>query len=175
MWNRRRELESTAPEPHRFNTASPAPALQPDTPAPAERPVVNGKSQDTPAPALIGAELSIVGEVTTEQDLNIAGRVQGPVYCSNATVTVLHNGHVRGDVHAREVILSGTIEGDVVAKTRLVVRHDARLIGNVSCAAIMIEETAYFKGSIDIVRQRESQPATRNAAEEAAQGKSAGA
>jgi cytoskeletal protein CcmA (bactofilin family) len=96
--------------------------------------------------------------VTTEQDLHIAGRVEGPIHCSDASVCVLAGGHVRGAVHAREVILYGTIEGDVVAKTRLNVRQDARLMGNVACAAIMIEETAYFKGSIDIVRQPDSEP-----------------
>jgi cytoskeletal protein CcmA (bactofilin family) len=148
MWNRRHEVEAPSPEPRNVN--------------PTPQPVVNGAphapvtpaAATTPAPALIGPELSIVGEVRTSQDLNVAGKIQGPVQCSDAALCVLADGHVKGNVQAREVILYGTIEGDVSARTRLIVRQDGKLIGNVSCAAIMIEETAYFKGSIDIVRAK---------------------
>jgi cytoskeletal protein CcmA (bactofilin family) len=155
MWNSRRELDSSVPERRDSSAAPPNAVRQSEVAAgQSQRSVPAGSARDSGNAALIGPELSIVGEVRTEQDLNIAGKVQGPIYCADSTVCVLGNGHVRGDVYAREVILFGDIEGDVVAKTRLVVRQDARLIGNVSCAAIMIEETAYFKGSIDIVRPR---------------------
>jgi cytoskeletal protein CcmA (bactofilin family) len=152
MWNRRHEVETATPEPRKV-TPTPQPIVNGGSHAAATIPVAPAPAA-TPAPALIGAELSIVGEVKTEQDLNVAGKVQGPVHCSDAALCVLADGHIKGNVQAREVILYGTIEGDVSAKTRLVVRQDGRLIGNVSCAAIMIEETAYFKGSIDIVRSK---------------------
>jgi cytoskeletal protein CcmA (bactofilin family) len=163
MWNRHRETETTAP---------PATVPSPPPPRIEPRPAIADARSD--APALIGPELSIIGEVRTEQDLHIAGRVEGPVYCSDAAVCVLATGEVRGAVHAREVILYGRIDGDVVAKTRLNVRQDARLTGNVSCAAIMIEETAYFKGSIDIVRQGDVKQAPSTAANPARREAAAG-
>jgi cytoskeletal protein CcmA (bactofilin family) len=154
MWNRRNEVETATPEPRKLNPTPPPVVNGAPHATPASAAAPAAAPAPAPAPALIGAELSIIGEVKTEQDLNVAGKVQGPVQCSDAALCVLADGHVKGNVQAREVILYGTIEGDVSAKTRLIVRQDGKLIGNVSCAAIMIEETAYFKGSIDIVRAK---------------------
>ncbi len=44
----------------------------------------------------------------------------------------------------------GSVEGNIVADGRIVIRRNARLIGNLKMAGIEIEDGAYFKGNIDI-------------------------
>jgi cytoskeletal protein CcmA (bactofilin family) len=55
-------------------------------------------------------------------------------------------------VKAREVVVLGNIQGNVDASDKLEIRKDARLIGDIKTARIIIEDGAYFKGSIDIVK-----------------------
>ena len=53
---------------------------------------------------------------------------------------------------AREVVVLGTIHGNVEASDKIDIRKDAKLVGDIKTARIVIEDGAYFKGSIDIVR-----------------------
>jgi cytoskeletal protein CcmA (bactofilin family) len=74
------------------------------------------------------------------------------------------NGKVQAAIKAREVVALGTIQGNVEASDRLEIRKDAKLVGDIRTARIIIEDGAYFKGSIDIVkpepaRQPKAQPA----------------
>ena len=53
---------------------------------------------------------------------------------------------------AREVVALGTIQGNVEATEKIEIRKDAKLTGDIRTARIIIEDGAYFKGSIDIVK-----------------------
>jgi len=46
----------------------------------------------------------------------------------------------------------GVIQGNVEASDRIEIRKDAKLVGDIKTARIIIEDGAYFKGSIDIVK-----------------------
>jgi cytoskeletal protein CcmA (bactofilin family) len=46
----------------------------------------------------------------------------------------------------------GQIQGNVEAMDKLDIRKDAKLVGDIKTARIIIEDGAYFKGSIDIVK-----------------------
>jgi cytoskeletal protein CcmA (bactofilin family) len=59
---------------------------------------------------------------------------------------------VQAAIKAREVLALGTIQGNVEATERIEIRKDAKLMGDIRTARIIIEDGAYFKGSIDIIR-----------------------
>jgi cytoskeletal protein CcmA (bactofilin family) len=46
----------------------------------------------------------------------------------------------------------GTVHGNVEAGDKIEIRKDAKLVGDIKTARIIIEDGAYFKGSIDIVK-----------------------
>jgi cytoskeletal protein CcmA (bactofilin family) len=50
------------------------------------------------------------------------------------------------------VVVLGTIHGNVEASDKIDIRKDAKLVGDIKTSRIVIEDGAYFKGSIDIVR-----------------------
>ena len=52
----------------------------------------------------------------------------------------------------REVIALGSIQGNVEAADKIEIRKDAKLVGDIRTARIVIEDGAYFKGSIDIIK-----------------------
>jgi cytoskeletal protein CcmA (bactofilin family) len=63
------------------------------------------------------------------------------------------NGTVKTAViKAGTVEIHGTVQGDVDAQDKVEIRKDATLTGNIKTARIVIEDGAYFKGGVDIVR-----------------------
>lgn len=104
------------------------------------------------AVAVIGKAVKIVGEIYSNEDLLIEGFVEGTVEALDQKLTVGQNGTVHACVQVRELDVEGSVEGDVEASERIEIRKDAKLIGNIRAARIVIEDGAYFKGSIDIVR-----------------------
>jgi cytoskeletal protein CcmA (bactofilin family) len=62
-------------------------------------------------------------------------------------------------VKAREVIVLGTLHGNVETGDRIDIRKEARLVGDIRTARIVIEDGAYFKGNVDIVRAEVPKPA----------------
>jgi cytoskeletal protein CcmA (bactofilin family) len=109
--------------------------------------------------AVLGKSVIIKGQIFSREDLTIDGEVEGTVECQEHRLTVGPNGKVKASVKAREVVVFGTIHGDVETADKIEIRKDAKLVGDIKTARIGIEDGAYFKGNIDIIR-----PDTRPAA-----------
>jgi len=102
--------------------------------------------------ATIGKAVKIVGQIYSREDLFVDGDLEGTVEALEHKLTIGPNGTVHAGVKAREVVALGTIQGDVEATEKIEIRKDAKLVGNIKTARIIIEDGAYFKGSIDIVK-----------------------
>jgi cytoskeletal protein CcmA (bactofilin family) len=102
--------------------------------------------------ATIGKAVKIIGQIHSKEDLFVDGDVEGTVEAPEHKLTVGPNGSVHATVKAREVVALGSIQGNVEAADRIEIRKDAKLVGDIRTARIVIEDGAYFKGSIDIVK-----------------------
>ena len=102
--------------------------------------------------ALIGKSVVIKGQVFSREDLTIDGEVEGSVELPEHRLTVGPNGKVLAGITARELVVQGTIHGNVQTSDKLEIRKEAKLVGDIKTARIVIEDGAYFKGNIDIVR-----------------------
>jgi cytoskeletal protein CcmA (bactofilin family) len=165
MWNKRRDDEPSKP----FIPPGPAPAAPSTTtstlpPNPPETrketsPVSSmpvgrfePEPRSTPGQATIGKAVRIVGQIHSKEDLYVDGDLEGTVEALEHKLTIGPNGTVHAAVKAREVVALGTIQGNVEAADRIEIRKDAKLTGDIKTARIIIEDGAYFKGSIDIVK-----------------------
>src|ERR1700739_802384 len=104
-----------------------------------------------PSSARIGASLTIKGSVTGEEDLQIDGKVEGPVKI-RGRLTVGCSGQLSAGVTARELAVYGKFSGNVDARDRVEIKRDGALIGDIQTARITIEDGAIFKGRIEIGR-----------------------
>jgi len=117
------------------------------------------RSYEPPAPAgsaTIGKAVMIKGQIFSREDLVIDGEVEGTVEAHEHRVTVGPNGKVQAGVKAREIVVQGTIQGNVDAAEKIEIKKDARLVGDIKTARIVIEDGAYFKGSIDITKDNKA-------------------
>ena len=106
--------------------------------------------------ASIGKAVKIDGQIYSKEDLYVDGDVEGTIELQEHRLTIGPNGKVHSSVKAREVVVLGNIQGNVDASDKLEIRKDARLVGDIKTARIIIEDGAYFKGSIDIVKPEPS-------------------
>ncbi len=120
-------------------------------------------SSDSRGPAIIGKSVMIKGQIFSREDLTIDGEIEGSVELHEHRLTVGPHGKLQAGVKAREIVVLGSVHGNVEASDKIDIRKDARLVGDIKTARIVIEDGAYFKGSIDITRP-ETKPAAAPAA-----------
>jgi len=115
----------------------------------------------------IGSSLKVKGEITGTEDLLIDGEVEGQIHLDERKLTVGTTAKVTADIDARDVVVYGTVKGNVSAKGRIEIKKDGAIIGNLTTAQIIIEDGAGFKGTIEIDRSVAEQ-AEKNVASMAA-------
>jgi cytoskeletal protein CcmA (bactofilin family) len=102
--------------------------------------------------------MRIKGEIYSNEELHLDGQVEGRLETRNR-LTIGPKGKADASITAAEVVVSGSIRGNVDAAERIVLHKGANLVGDVKTAGIVIEDGAYFKGGIDIARPETAQAA----------------
>lgn len=154
MWNKRREDDTPRPP------SAPAPPVESAREAPpASAPAAPAKSAMPEAPrgvAAIGKSVIIKGQILSREDLYLDGEMEGTVEVPEHRLTIGPHAKLSAGIRAREVVVLGSVNGNVEASDKIDIRKDAKLVGDIKTGGIIIEDGAYFKGSIDIVRATES-------------------
>jgi cytoskeletal protein CcmA (bactofilin family) len=103
-------------------------------------------------PDCVGAGVRIRGEISGSNDLLVEGNVEGPIQLPGHSLTIGVNGKIASEVVAREIVVHGSVKGNMRASERIEIRKNGSVIGNLTTARILIEDGASFKGSIEIDR-----------------------
>ncbi len=109
------------------------------------------EKQSTHVDTLIGRSARIQGDVEFSGGLHIDGQVAGSVRVapgSTASVSVSEHGLIEGSIEAPQVVLNGTVNGDIVASERVVLGAKARVRGNVSYGEIEMALGAEITGRL---------------------------
>ena len=109
--------------------------------------------------ACLGSTLKIKGEISGDEDLQIDGKVEGPISLPGHRLTIGRTAQLSSEVTAREVIVYGTSTGNLIARDRVEIKKDAEVMGDITTARITVEDGASFRGRIEIERTKApSQP-----------------
>ena len=111
--------------------------------------------------AHIGKSVVIKGELSGSEDLFLDGQVEGNIELRDHSLTIGPNGHVRANINAKEVIVQGKVEGNVTGTDRVELRKSAVQVGDIATQRIVIEDGAYFKGGIDIRKDKDKDQTPR--------------
>jgi cytoskeletal protein CcmA (bactofilin family) len=143
------KLEPVKPEPRPAPAAPTVSIPVPEIPKSAPVAKAVGKT-------LIGNSVIIRGDITSEENLQIEGVVDGSIESSN-DVHVGVEGRVNATIRANNVVIHGRVIGDIAASSRVELAPSALLQGNIRAPKLAIAETALFKGSIDMRPKETSQ------------------
>ncbi len=101
------------------------------------------------ASTVIGAGITIEGEIVTDEDVVVAGTIRGKLSAKEA-VTIEHGATVEADVVSSSLTVGGSLTGNISASDRVDLQSGARVIGNVKAGRVTIADGAQFKGNVDM-------------------------
>ena len=133
----------------------PGAPIRPDNATPATR-SSTPNSRDV---ACLGANLVVKGDISGSEDLQVGGTVEGSISLQGQKLTIGPTAKLNSEVRAREVVVYGSVEGNLNARDRVEIKKDGSVMGDITTVRISIEDGAYFKGRIEI--DRANQPADR--------------
>ena len=109
----------------------------------------------------IGQSVHIKGELTGNEDLTIEGLVDGKILVKDHSLTIGANGRITAEVHAKTVVIVGTITGNITADDKVEIAPSGTVNGDIRAPRVSISDGAKFKGSIDMDRKTAAaQPST---------------
>ncbi|HEY4369942.1 MAG TPA: polymer-forming cytoskeletal protein [Steroidobacteraceae bacterium] len=109
------------------------------------------KSKPQRIDTLIGASTRIIGDVQFSGGFHVDGHIKGNVDASaesGATLSVSDTGVIEGSVAVPNVVLNGTVRGDILAHDRVELGATARVTGNVYYGLIEMEMGAEINGKL---------------------------
>lgn len=130
---------------------APAPTVTAAAPVYAE-PATKVVAHDTPSPSSIGTGLKIRGELTGSSDLYIEGEAQGKIVLTGSRVTVGARGRVQADIEAREIVVEGSVQGNLKAYEHIRLASTSNVQGSVLTPRIGIDDGAKLRGKVEMTR-----------------------
>jgi cytoskeletal protein CcmA (bactofilin family) len=104
---------------------------------------------------MTGSSIIIKGEISGQEDLIIAGRVEGRIILPDHTLNVATGAAIAGDVVARAATICGAVEGNLCLSERLELRDTCSVEGDLKSPRIVIAEGAAFSGTVDMPARAE--------------------
>ena len=100
--------------------------------------------------ANIGKSITIKGDLSGNEDLQIDGSVEGRIDLPNNQLTIGAEGRVKAEVHAKSVVVIGHVTGNLSAADRIQVEANGIVDGDVKAPRLVIEEGARLNGSVEM-------------------------
>lgn len=94
---------------------------------------------------IIGSNSKIEGLLTAAESTRIDGLLEGKIM-SESSVIIGEHGLVRGDINAVEILIAGTVYGNLRAEERIQMTETGRVLGDIFTKTLVIDEGASFKG-----------------------------
>ena len=103
--------------------------------------------------SIVGPEMEIKGDVSVKGDLLIYGTIHGDVKSSGDIITA-KDSVINGNMESQNASISGKIKGNLAIKSKITLKKNAHLEGNLKAAIITLEEGAKFDGMCSMVNQK---------------------
>ena len=101
------------------------------------------------ASTVIGAGITIEGEITADEDIVVHGTVRGKL-TGKESVSIEQGAVVEADVAGGPMVVAGQVTGNITSSDRVDLQSGAKVVGNVKATRITIADGAQFKGNVDM-------------------------
>jgi cytoskeletal protein CcmA (bactofilin family) len=100
---------------------------------------------DTAQMSVIGADITITGNIEASVDLHIEGKIVGDVRC--ATLILGESSVVEGHIHAERVRVSGAVNGSIDTRD-LAIEATAKVAGEISYDRLRVANGGTLEGNV---------------------------
>lgn len=133
--------------------AVPPPA--PVVPVPTAKMPTVSTARENSTPSRIGSGLKVRGELTGNADLLVDGELQGKITLGDSRVTIGQSGRVQADIEARNIVIEGSVQGNLKARESVHLGSTSRVQGSILTPRIGIDDGARLRGKVEMVRASE--------------------
>jgi cytoskeletal protein CcmA (bactofilin family) len=98
----------------------------------------------------IGEETSFEGNLTSKQNLCVYGNVRGTIECQGR-VMIGESGNVEADILANDVLISGKVVGNVMARGKLEMTPTGVIQGDVKTSRLIMEDGSKLDGHCEML------------------------
>lgn len=95
---------------------------------------------------IIGMNAKVEGVISTQDSTRVDGILEGKIL-SESFVIVGESGTVTGDILAVEILVAGTVYGNLTAKERIELTSTGRVLGDMVTKALVVDDGASFNGN----------------------------
>jgi cytoskeletal protein CcmA (bactofilin family) len=140
---------ATGAAPSKSRPTKPVPATDEGAVADSSTRILAAATPAAPQ-SLLGASLQINGEIAGTEDLQVDCKVDGSIHLEGRKVTVGPHARIVANIMAAEIIVYGNVKGNLSGRDRVEIMKDGSVVGELATSRIMIEDGAYFRGTISI-------------------------
>lgn len=98
---------------------------------------------------VVGPSVKVEGDFSSEGNMVIKGDVTGSVTTSKL-LTAEEGSTIMANVQARDAVIAGRVKGNVVVADQLEITNTAQIMGDISCAVLVVEAGAQMSGKISM-------------------------
>ena len=102
----------------------------------------------------ISARTVIKGEISSENDIRVDGKVNGKIF-SKGKIVVGPQAIIEGGLACTNVDFLGTMKGDIYVKDLLTIKSNATIEGNINVNKLQVEMGAQINGSCHMITSEE--------------------
>jgi cytoskeletal protein CcmA (bactofilin family) len=98
----------------------------------------------------LGPSLTITGDVTSQEDMTIHGKVNGKIDMQQGVLVVAQTGMAEANVQGTKVTVHGKVSGDITVTETVELSETANVSGTITAPSLVLKEGAIFNGMIDM-------------------------
>lgn len=102
-------------------------------------------SKSAQAETIVGPSVNIQGDLVSEGNIKIEGRLTGKVK-SSQTVYITGGAQVTADISSANAVIGGEVQGNIKVSDHLILQANAKISGDISCSVLRVEDGAMFTG-----------------------------
>ncbi len=122
----------------------------------------NNNEKKSTVETILGKGTKIEGNISTNGSLRVEGQVEGEIK-TDGDLFVGESGTIKNKIEARNVIIAGEVESNVIAQKKLEILPSGILRGDIKTNVLKIEEGAKFVGSSSILKNNKEQDKNKKA------------
>jgi cytoskeletal protein CcmA (bactofilin family) len=101
----------------------------------------------------IGRGIEVKGDITFADRLQVDGKSIGKLTSDSGTLIIGESGQIEAQIDVGVCVVHGTVQGNLIARSKLEIRRTGRVHGDVVTPVLLVEEGAVFNGAIRMTQE----------------------
>ena len=99
----------------------------------------------------LGTDTVLKGTLRFTESVEISGKLEGKII-ADGFLYVKEGAEITADIRARDIIVGGTVHGNIEATGRLEILSTGKIYGNVKTARFRVADGVVFEGKCEMLR-----------------------